>query len=128
MPHQKKTAHVAEKVEHRLAGLKAIDPNLDLGEGCNVMVIQDPIDQLRDRVNAYNDALAVIDSSQIDIKNLEKQLKQLNQKALLGVAFKYGKDSDQYRLAGGTPTSEAARKGTATRLKAKTQEDVNQQN
>lgn len=122
MSRQKKTAHVAEKTEHRLAGLKAINPNLDLGEGCNVIVIQDTIDQLRDRVNTYNDALAMIDSTQIDIQNLEKQLTQLSQKALLGVAFKYGRDSDQYRLAGGTPTSEAVRKGTASRLKTKLQE------
>ncbi|WP_068819685.1 hypothetical protein [Phormidesmis priestleyi] len=122
MSRQKKTAHVAEKSEHRLAGLKAINPNLDLGEGCNVIVIQDTIDQLRDRVNIYNDALAMVDSTQIDIQNLEKQLTQLSQKALLGVAFKYGRDSDQYRLAGGTPTSEAVRKGTASRLKTKLQE------
>lgn len=122
MARQKKTAHIAEKTEHRLAGLKAIDPNLDLGEGCNVVVIQNTIDQLRDRVNTYNDALAMIDSTQIDIQNLEKQLTQLSRKALLGVAFKYGRDSDQYRLAGGTPTSEAVRKGTASRLKTKLQE------
>ncbi len=122
MSRQKKTAHVAEKSEHRLAGLKAINPNLDLGEGCNVIVIQDTIDQLRDRVNIYNDALAMVDSTQIDIQNLEKQLTQLSQKALLGVAFKYGRDSDQYRLAGGTPTSEAVRKGAASRLKTKLQE------
>lgn len=127
MPRQKKTAHVAEKIEHRLAGLRAIDPNLDLGEGCSVNTIQDTIDQLRDKVNAYNDALAVLDSTQIDIENLEKQLKQLSQKAMLGVAFKYGKDSNQYRLAGGTPTSEVVRKGIATRLKSKP-EDLNQQN
>lgn len=122
MSRQKKTAHVAEKSEHRLAGLKAINPNLDLGEGCNVIVIQDTIDQLRDRVNIYNDALAMVDSTQIDIQNLEKHLTQLSQKALLGVAFKYGRDSDQYRLAGGTPTSEAVRKGAASRLKTKLQE------
>jgi hypothetical protein len=122
MSRQKKTAHVAEKSEHRLAGLKAINPNLDLGEGCNVIIIQDTIDQLRDRVNTYNDALAMIDSTQIDIQNLEKHLTQLSQKALLGIAFKYGRNSDQYRLAGGTPTSEAVRKGTASRLKTKLQE------
>jgi hypothetical protein len=40
----------------------------------------------------------------------------------LGIAFKYGRNSDQYRLAGGTPTSEAVRKGTASRLKTKLQE------
>jgi hypothetical protein len=128
MPRQRKTAHVAEKIEHRLAGLRAIDPNLDLGEGCSVATIQNTVEQLREKVNAYNDALALIDSTQIDIENLEKQLNQLSQKAMLGIAFKYGKDSDEYRLAGGTPTSEVIRKAVATRLKAKLQEESNSQN
>lgn len=128
MPRQKKTAHVADKIEHRLAGLKAIDPKLDLGEGCSVATIQDTIELLRERVNEYNNALAIIDSTQIDIQNLEKKLTQLSQKAMLGVAFKYGKDSDQYKLAGGVPTSEIVRKGMATRLKSKPQEEPNQQN
>lgn len=128
MVRQKKTAHVAEKIEHRLAGLKAIDPNLDLGEGCSVITIQSTVEQLRNQVNAYNDALAMIDSTQINIQNLEKQLNQLSQKAMLGIAFKYGKDSDQYRLAGGTPTSEVVRKGIATRLQSKPQAEANEQN
>ncbi|HTL88837.1 MAG TPA: hypothetical protein VL134_05500 [Leptolyngbya sp.] len=128
MPRQKKTAHVAEKLEHRLAGLKAIDPNLDLGEGCNVGIIQATIDQLRDQVNAYNDALSVIDLTQNEIQILEKKLNQLGQKALLGVAFRYGKSSEQYRLAGGTPADEAARKGVLTRMKTKPQEGAHQQN
>lgn len=128
MPYKKKTAHVAEKSEHRLAGLKSIDPNLDLGNGCNVAAIQQNIDKLREQINAYNNALAVLNATQIDIKNLEKQLNQLTQKAMLGVAFKFGKNSDEYRLAGGTPTSEITRKATVTRLKGKLQEEVAQQN
>jgi small-conductance mechanosensitive channel len=123
MPRQKKTAHVAEKMEHRLAGLRAINPNLDLGEGCSVVAIQETINQLREKVNAYNDALSVVDSTQIEIENLEKQLNQLSQKAMLGVAFKYGRNSNEYRLAGGTPTDEITRKAVATRLKAKAQEE-----
>jgi hypothetical protein len=124
MPRQKKTAHVAEKMEHRLAGLRAINLNLDLGEGCSVVAIQKTINQLREKVNAYNDALSVVDSTQNDIENLEKQLNQLSQKAMLGVAFKYGRNSNEYRLAGGTPTDEITRKAVATRLKAKAQEEL----
>ena len=121
---RKKTAYVADKLAHRLAGLKSIDPNLDLGEDCNVVTIQTTIDQLRNTVNAYNDALAILNSTQGDIKSLEKDLKQLDQKAMLGVAFRYGKNSEQYRLAGGKSPSETARKAVATRLKAKPQADT----
>lgn len=128
MSRRRKTAHVADKSEVQLSGLRAIDPNLNLGEGCNVATIQSKIDRLRDRVSAYNDALAVIDSTQIEIENLEKELKQLNQRAMLGVAFRYGKESDEYRLAGGKSPSETARKGVVTRLKLNLQDEPNSQN
>jgi len=128
MSRRRKTAHVADKSEVQLSGLRAIDPNLDLGEGCNVVTIQGKIDLLRDKVSAYNDALAVIDSTQIEIEKLEKELKQLDQKAMLGVAFRYGKESHEYRLAGGKSPTEAARKGVVTRLKLNSQEELNLQN
>lgn len=118
MPRQKKTAHVAEKLEHKLASLKAIDPNLDLGEDCNVAILQSSIDQLRDKITTYNNALSVIDSSQSEIAQLEKFLNTLGNKFQLGVAFRYGKDSEQYKLVGGTTTSDRMRKCLATRYKS----------
>ncbi len=118
MPRQKKTAHIAEKLEHKLASLKAIDPNLDLGEDCNVNVLQDSIDQLREKITTYNNALSIIDSSQSEIAQLEKFLTTLGTKFQLGIAFKYGKDSEQYKLVGGTTTSDRMRKSVATRYKA----------
>jgi hypothetical protein len=117
MPRQKKTAHVADKLEHKLAGLKAIDPKLDLGNNCNISNLEGTIVKLRDRVNAYNQALSIIDSSQVEIAELEKSLNQLSEKFLLGVAFRYGKDSHEYELAGGVPTKERIRKSMATRIK-----------
>ncbi|AUB35926.1 ATPase involved in DNA repair [Nostoc flagelliforme CCNUN1] len=36
---------------------------------------------------------------------------------LLGVAFKYGKDSHEYQMAGGVRKSDRIRKSTATRLR-----------
>ena len=117
MPRQKKTAHIAEKLEHKLASLKAIDPNLDLGENCNITVLQSSIDELRDKITTYNNALSVIDSSQSEIAQLEKFLNTLGTKFQLGIAFKYGKDSEQYKLVGGTTTSDRMRKSLATRYK-----------
>jgi hypothetical protein len=119
MPRQKKTAHIAEKLEHKLASLKAIDPNLDLGEDCNLSVLQGAIDQLRDKITTYNDALSIIDSSQSEIVNLEKFLSTLATKFHLGIAFKYGKDSEEYKLIGGVTTRERIRKSVATRHKGK---------
>jgi hypothetical protein len=121
MPRQKKTAHIAEKLEHKLASLKAIDPNLDLGEDCNVSTLQDSISELRDKITTYNNALSIIDSSQSEIAQLEKFLNTLGTKFQLGIAFKYGKDSEEYKLVGGVTTSDRIRKSIATRYKGKTE-------
>jgi hypothetical protein len=52
----------------QLAGLKAIDPELDLGEGCSVQTLQDLITRLRDKVAAHNDALSAIDAIRLEIE------------------------------------------------------------
>lgn len=39
---------------------------------------------------------------------------------LVGVGFKYGKNSDEYELAGGVRDSERIRKSRLTRLKSNT--------
>ncbi len=38
---------------------------------------------------------------------------------LIGIAFKYGKDSREYGMAGGVRKSERLRRSTVSRLKAK---------
>jgi hypothetical protein len=53
------------------------------------------------RIDAYNTALSVIDSSKTEIDQLEKTLADVSDKMLIGVAFKYGKDSSEYEMAGG---------------------------
>ena len=45
------------------------------------------IDQVRARLNTYNDALALIDSTKNELDNLEKQLNALTDQMLLGVAL-----------------------------------------
>ncbi|WP_341526842.1 hypothetical protein WKK05_30600 [Nostoc sp. UHCC 0302] len=71
-----------------------------------------------------NNALTEIDSSLEEIRDLEKSLSDLSQRMLIGVAFKYGKDSYEYVMAGGVRKSDACgglriRRSTATRLKAR---------
>jgi hypothetical protein len=122
MGQKKKKPTIAEASTEQLAGLKAIDPELDLGEGCSVQALQDLINRLRDKVNAHKEALSTIDAIKLEIEALEEELKQLQQKVRLGVAFKFGKESREFRLVGGTSPTEAARKAVITRLKGKSGE------
>ncbi|MEH2330595.1 hypothetical protein [Nostoc sp.] len=122
MPRQKRTHRVLEKAELRMAGLKAIDPGMDFGNDRNLQNITQVIQQYRSKIDAYNTTLAVIDSYKSEMEELEKTLSDLTEKMLLGVAFKYGKDSYEYEMAGGVRKSDRIRKSTATRLRATLEE------
>ncbi|WP_242072261.1 hypothetical protein [Nostoc sp. FACHB-110] len=64
-----------------------------------------------------NSALAVIDSSKQKLDEMEKTLKQVSDRMVTGVGFKYGRNSNEYELAGGIRESERIRKSRLTRLK-----------
>ena len=118
MTRQKSTSRILKKAELRTSGLKAIDPNMDFGDTRNLQNMTQLIELLRTKIDAYNTALAVIDSSKTEITELEKNLGELTEKMLIGVAFKYGKDSREYEMAGGVRKSERVRRSSLTRLKA----------
>ncbi|UBF24993.1 hypothetical protein K9N68_25635 [Kovacikia minuta CCNUW1] len=118
MPRQNRTSRMLEKAEIRIAGLKAIDPQLDFGDSHTITYFSDLIEQLRTKLDAHNTALAVVDSSRTEIEMLEKTVGELAEKMLLGVAFKYGKDSREYEMAGGVRKSDRIRKSINSRIKA----------
>lgn len=122
MPRRKRTSRILEKAELRSAGLKAIAPTLDFGDARNLNNMTQLIEQLRTKIDAYNTALSVIDSSQAEIEELEKTLGDLSEKMLIGVAFEYGKDSREYQMAGGVRKSDRIRRSRASRSKAGAEE------
>ncbi len=118
MSRQKRTYRILEKAELRSAGLKAIDPSMDFGDARKLQNLTQIIEQVRTRIDAYNTALSVIDSSKTEIDQLEKTLADLCDNMLTGVAFRYGKDSREYEMAGGVRKSERIRRSSSSRLKA----------
>jgi HAMP domain-containing protein len=122
MPRQKRTCRILEKAEIRAAGLKAIAPTLDFGGTRNVNNMTQLMEQLRNKIDAYNTALSVIDSYQTEIEELEKTLGNLCEEMLIGVAFQYGKDSREYQMAGGVRKSDRIRRNKASRSKTGAEE------
>jgi HAMP domain-containing protein len=122
MSRKKRTSRMLEKAELRSAGLKAIDPGMNFGDARNMTNLTTQIEQLRTKIDAYNTALAIIDSSKTEIEALEKSLGDLSDQMLIGVAFKYGKDSREYEMAGGVRKSERIRRSSVSRLKASADE------
>jgi ABC-type hemin transport system substrate-binding protein len=117
MTRQKRTSRVLEKAQLRAANLRAIDPNLDLGSARSLSALTQHIEQLSAKLETYNTALTLIDSSKVEIDEMERTLADLTDQMLAAVSFKYGNDSREYAMAGGTRKSDRIRKSAASRIK-----------
>ena len=109
MARPKKRSLVLPTAEHRLAGMKTINPKLDLGAGCSTTSIEAKIKTVRQKLEAYNSLLSKTDAAANELERAEKELTGLSSKVLLGVAMKYNKESDQYEMVGGVRPSERKR-------------------
>ncbi len=110
MPRAKKTSLILETANTRLAGVKSIDAQLDLGNGLSVAEYQAAIEAVRIALEAYNTVLSLVDEKQSDVIAKEKRLRDLHERMLMGVAARHGKDSIEYEKAGGTRKSERKKK------------------
>ena len=117
MSRRKRTSRILEKAELRSAGLKSIVPSIKFDENYSLEKLISSIEQLRNKLDVYNTALSVVDSSKTEIEEMEKNLSQLCEKMLMVVAIKYGKDSREYEMAGGVRNSDRIRKIRSSRLK-----------
>ncbi len=95
-----------EKAQKRLAGLESISSTLDLGNGLTVANYAAKIQQAEAMVDAYNQVLSQADASTSSVKQADKELRDLTERMLEAVATVYGKDSLEYKKAGGTRKSE----------------------
>lgn len=109
MSRRKKTSAKIVKAEQRLAGLKSIDAKLDLGNGVTVAAFDKELITLRLAIETYNTLLSKVDDASNVIEQAEKNLAVITENVLLGVKIKYGKDSSQYEMAGGTRLSDRRR-------------------
>jgi ABC-type hemin transport system substrate-binding protein len=126
MSRQKRTSRILEKAQLRSAGLKSIVPSIKFDENYNLEKLIESIEQLRNKLDVYNTALSVVDSSKTEIEEMEKNLSQLSEKMLMVVAIKYGKDSREYEMAGGVRSSDRTRKIRLSRLKNVTEQALDE--
>jgi hypothetical protein len=89
----------------RMAGVQSIAADLDLGNGLTVENYQAAIGNLEALVNSFNTQSAALGEIRNQILEKEKLLMDFSERMLIGVGAKYGKDSNQYQMAGGTKKS-----------------------
>ena len=106
-----------DKAQRRLALLKGIDTNLDVGNGRTIEIDSRLIDKTRNHLETHNTLLSEIDESRQVMTQLEVALAEISEHMLRGVGIKYGKKSIEYSKAGGT-TRKRSSQSTASPIRA----------
>ncbi|MEH2377593.1 MAG: hypothetical protein V7K27_01630 [Nostoc sp.] len=110
MTQRKRNSTALTKAERRIEGLQTINPELDFGNGLSIVTYNTIVYQLREKLAAYNQARTMVDKTQNTLLDAERALNSYSEHMLLSVASRYGKNSDEYGMAGGTRKSDYRRK------------------
>ncbi|BBD61594.1 hypothetical protein NIES2109_44270 [Nostoc sp. HK-01] len=109
MSRRKRTSRILEKAEMRLASIKSISSTLDVGEGLTVTDYTEKIEKMRQLLESYNTTLSSIDVLLTQIVENEEHLADYSENILRGIAYKFGNNSHEYQMAGGTRKSDRKR-------------------
>jgi hypothetical protein len=106
MAFRKRMSPALDKANDRSAALKGITTPLEMGGGLSLSNYEAKISAVKAKLDAYNTLLSQADRISDELDGLEKELTDLNERMLTGVATQFGKDSPEYEAAGGTRKSE----------------------
>jgi len=119
MARRKRDSKWLSILHQRIAGLKSIDNDLELDGGIGVHALTKAHEALAANLARYNQLLSEADAALNTIGDLELHARDLAERALTGVATRYGKDSSEYEQVGGTRKSERKKPGTGKVAQAK---------
>jgi hypothetical protein len=108
-----------EAAEIKLNAVKGIDSEMEFSPGVTVATYAEAVEVTRQRLDAYNEALAVLERERLALREAEKGLQAITVKVLPAIALKHGKESSQYSMVGGVRPSEQKR--TPRKLRAEKQ-------
>lgn len=100
---------ILEDSLRRLERIKAIIPIPNFGTGFSIADFETVLDDLKTILETYNTSIAATDRLGAQLREKEKQVRDLRERQLIAIAFIYGKDSDEYVTAGGIRKSERKR-------------------
>lgn len=117
MSRPQRTSRILEKAQLRAMKLKAIDPEMDFGMNRNLVTLSNRIERFNTKLNNYNNLIELLDTSKLELDDLEKEIADLIDQMLTGVCSRYGNNSREYEMAGGTRKSDRIRKSAESRVK-----------
>lgn len=77
VPRLKRSSIVLNKAERRAAALKSISFSLDLGNGLTLETFSELIQDMQDKLEAYNMALSAVDAAHSKVEEVERSLRDL---------------------------------------------------
>lgn len=112
MARLKRSSTTLEKALRRIAGMRAISPTLEFGNGLSVTDYNSRIQNLQTQLSAHNTLLSTLDEMAGRLSLNEEELRSYSERMLMSVATRYGKDSLQYIQAGGKPRQKSSRRSS----------------
>ncbi|MEH2153024.1 hypothetical protein [Nostoc sp.] len=106
MTQRKRNSISLTKAERRIEGMQTINPQLDFSNGFSIATYNTKVIELREKLAAYNQAQTIVDKTHNALLEAERELNTYSEQMLLNVASCYGKNSDEYGMAGGTRRSD----------------------
>ena len=106
MARKPKTDREMQAGKIRLAKVKSVEPDFKANDDVSVAKLEAALSEAQSVLDDYNQTLASLDGKNNQYNLQIKKINNLSELLLDAVGLKYGKDSDQYEMAGGTRKSE----------------------
>jgi hypothetical protein len=106
---QPRTSSIINEAEARAAALRSIESQLDFGPSLSIRVYLETINDARAKLGNLNDLAARLDTERDGFREAESKVQDLSSRILKAVQARFGSDSDEYKMAGGTVRSERKR-------------------
>ena len=98
-----------DAAKDRANSLASVDQAMDFGNGASLTALNAANEALKTQLDAYNQKLSDLDDALNKLEKAESAVADLGTRLLAGVKVKYGPDSSEYEMAGGTRASEIKR-------------------
>jgi len=114
MARKRRESKAVTNAETRVAGFKALDPALNLGEGLTLASLEADIAAANTQLTDYNMHLANADVVSAAFKKTEAALNKKVKKMITAVAVRYDKTSGEFAQVGGPFYHGVSKKKAAT--------------
>jgi len=106
---KQRTSTIVNEAEARASALRSIESQLDFGPNLSVRIYIETINEARVKLGNLNDIAARLEVERDAFREAEAKVQELSSRILKAVHARFGADSDEYKMAGGTTRSERKR-------------------